>query len=141
MKKSELRKIIKEEISKALSNPWTGQGELFDAPEQYDMTGPQKEAYEAWKTAVDEKYGDVFTLYPNDGGKSNYIKFDLKRKNMAIRDWITIIDDGSVSLPISFYRMNFEDHPEWMYHGGGRSKRPLTMNDVPEIVAGLEEQP
>lgn len=158
MKKSQLRQIIKEEISKVLKelenprDPWTGQGEIFDAPEQYDMTGPQKEAYEAWKTAVKERYGDAFTLYPkdlqggkgymrNDKGKLGFIKFDLKRKSMAISDWITIIDDGSVYLPISFYRLNFEDQPDWMHRGGGKTTRPLTMNDVPEIVAGLEKNP
>jgi hypothetical protein len=52
--------------------------------------------------------------------------------------WITIYDDGKVKLPISFYRLNSEEKPDWMYRAQGRTLRPITMNDVPLIVKGLE---
>jgi hypothetical protein len=149
MKTSELRKIIKEEISKVLNelenpyNPHTKQGELFDFNEQFDMTKPQIEAYNAWKKAVNIKYGDKVQLYPSNYHKGRnrsfpFVSFDLKRGSSSLLTWITIYDDGKVKLPISFYRLNSEEKPDWMYRAQGRTLRPITMNDVPLIVKGLE---
>jgi len=149
MKKSQLKQIIKEEISRVLKeienphDPWTGQGEMFGASEQFDMAEPQAEAYNAWKTALNKKYGNAVQLYPSKKhqgrkGPLPFVTFDLKGPKSSTWSYITIDDDGTVSLPIGFYRRNYEEQPDWMNRDNSPTLRPITMNDVPEIVAGLE---
>ena len=116
---------------------------MFDASEQFEMTGPQTEAYNAWKKALNIKYGDKVQLYPSDkhrgrGRSFPFVTFDLKYGNSSKYSYITIDDDGKVQLPISYYRLNYEEKPDWMYRSQSMTLRPITMNDVPEIVNGFE---
>ena len=151
----DLRKYLSEgklfEGDKNLTpDPYTGQIEMFDIPEQFDMNGPQKDAYRVWEKAIKEKYGRKTKLVPtdleggkgytlNDKGTLDFIPFNLSFGYTSIRKFITINKEGKVELPISFYLDSPKSKPDWMNYSNSYSRRPLNMNDLPEILAGLGE--
>lgn len=144
MKKLELREIIREEILNLFeaTDPWTGQGEMFNIPTQYNMTKAATEAYNVWDKAIKKKYKGKYVLYPNKRiSAKSIISFDLKHSDHALHNFIKIYKDGKVHLPISFYRLNFEDKPNWMHMSNSASKRALTYKDFKSIYNGLEERP
>ena len=125
-------------------DPYTRQGELFDVSEQFDMTKPQAEAYHAWREALRMAYGDRVQLHPSNkhqgrGESFPFVTFDLKWDRISSWAWITIDADGRVQLPISYYRLNYEEKPDWMHRAQGMTLRPITRNDVAEIIKGFEE--